>query len=229
VPRLVCKTSAGAGLVGSGGFDSHCLSPEPQEVFDMIVDARGLGCPKPVIMAEDALNDVQEGTIEVLVDNEASVRNLKRFAEKSGFYSEVQQQDGYWRVRITKGYACELPESPEKEPSEKKELLMIIGTDSLGKEEELGRKLMMGFLETLKVTRELPDMIFFLNAGVKLTTINGDAVKILKEIESMGVEIYSCGTCLKHYGLENELKVGYRGTTNHIVEGLKDFRKTVWV
>jgi len=41
--------------------------------------------------------------------------------------------------------------------------------------------------------------------------------------------MYSCGTCLKHYGLENELKVGHRGTTNHIVEGMKDFDKTVWI
>ncbi len=229
MPRLVCKTSAGAGLVGSGGFDSHCLSPVLSGGEIMLIDARGLGCPKPVIMAEDALKEIQEGTVEVLVDNEASVRNLRRFAEKSGMYSEVEQTDGYWKVKITKGYTCELPESPESEATEKRELLMIIGTDSLGKEEELGKKLMMGFLETLKVTRELPDMIFFLNAGVKLTTVNEEAVEILKEIEKMGVEIYSCGTCLKHYGLEADLKVGYRGSTNHIVEGLKDFKKTVWV
>jgi hypothetical protein len=45
----------------------------------------------------------------------------------------------------------------------------------------------------------------------------------------MGVEIFTCGTCLKYFGLESELKVGYRGTTNHIVEGMKEFRKTIWV
>jgi hypothetical protein len=54
-------------------------------------------------------------------------------------------------------------------------------------------------------------------------------VSILKEIEDLGVEIFSCGTCLKYYNLEDELKVGYRGTTNHIVEGIKDFKKVVWV
>jgi hypothetical protein len=45
----------------------------------------------------------------------------------------------------------------------------------------------------------------------------------------MGVEIFSCGTCLKYFGLESSLKVGYRGTTNHIVEGMKDFKKTIWI
>jgi hypothetical protein len=64
---------------------------------------------------------------------------------------------------------------------------------------------------------------------VKLTTVNTDICPVLKEIEAMGVEIYSCGTCLKHYNLESELKVGYRGTTNHVVEGMKDFEKTVWI
>jgi hypothetical protein len=29
--------------------------------------------------------------------------------------------------------------------------------------------------------------------------------------------------------LEAALKVGYRGTTNHIVEGMQDFDKVVWI
>jgi len=65
--------------------------------------------------------------------------------------------------------------------------------------------------------------------GVKLTTVNDEIAGVLREIEAMGVEIYSCGTCLKHYDLESSLKVGKRGTTNHIVEGLQDFDKVVWV
>ena len=75
----------------------------------------------------------------------------------------------------------------------------------------------------------MPHTIFFLNAGVKLTTTEAEIWTILKGIEAMGVEIYSCGTCLKHYNVEAELKVGHRGTTNHIVEGMKDFSKTVWI
>ncbi len=199
------------------------------------VDARGLGCPKPVVMAEEMLDTIEEGTVEVLVDNEASVSNLGRFARKNGMHTETEKKDGYWSVRITKGYVCDVTQEKaelrEEEGQEKagKDILMIIGTDTLGRDEEIGRILMKGFFETMKVTRDLPDMIFFLNAGVKLTTINEDVLPVIRDIESMGVEIFSCGTCLKHYGLESELKAGYRGTTNHIVEGIKDFGKVVWI
>lgn len=192
----------------------------------MIIDARGEVCPKPVLMAEEALSKIDEGIVEILVDNEASVGNLKRFAKKNAFYSETAKEDNYWRVKIVKGYPCELPE--EKREIEK-DILLVIATDTFGKEEELGKILVKPFFETLKVTKELPHTIFFMNSGVKLTTENEEIIPLLKEIEALGVEIYSCGTCLKYYNLESELKVGYRGTTNHIVEGMKEFKKTIWI
>ena len=110
----------------------------------------------------------------------------------------------------------------------KKSLMLVVGSDVLGKDETIGRVLMKGFFETMKAYKQLPHTIFFLNAGVQLTT-NAETIPILKEIETMGVEIYSCGTCLKHYDLESSLKVGHRGTTNILVEGLQDFDKVVWI
>jgi len=182
------------------------------------------------VLAEETLDTIEEGTVEVLVDNEASVSNLGRFAGKNGMHAETEKKNGYWSVKITKGYVRDftpedtvVKEKEQKQEKTGKDILMIIGTDTLGKEEEIGRILMKGFFETL------PDMIFFLNAGVKLTTINEEIIPLIRDIESMGVEIFSCGTCLKHYGLESQLKAGYRGTTNHIVEGIKDFGKVVWI
>lgn len=194
----------------------------------MLIDARGLGCPKPVIMAEEMLSKISEGVVEVLVDNEASVQNLSKFAGKSGFYYETAQTDGHWNVKIVKGYPCEIQDASGIKESEK-DMLLVVASDTMGKEEELGKILVKGFFETMKVTKEIPHTIFFLNAGVKLTTASAEIIPILKELESMGVEIFSCGTCLKYYNLESELKVGFRGTTNHIVEGMKSFEKTVWL
>ncbi|MBI5198623.1 MAG: sulfurtransferase-like selenium metabolism protein YedF [Nitrospirae bacterium] len=202
----------------------------------MLIDARGLGCPKPVTMAEESLAKIGEGIVEILVDNEAAVKNLSRFASKNSLYVETENIDNYWKVRLVKGYACEV-ESSELgvkssefgEKTEEKDILLIVGTDALGREEGLGKILMKGFFETMKVTKETPHTIFFLNTGVKLTTTDTDIIPILKDIAAMGVEIYSCGTCLKHYNIESELKVGHRGTTNHIVEGIKDFGKVVWI
>jgi hypothetical protein len=39
------------------------------------------------------------------------------------------------------------------------------------------------------VYQQVPDMIFFLNEGVNLTTVNDEIAAVLKEIEGMGVEI----------------------------------------
>lgn len=200
------------------------------ESLKMLIDARGEACPKPVLMAEEAISKISDGTLDILVDNEASVKNLTRFANKNGFYTENIKEDNYWRVKIVKGYPCEIaPETETQAPGPQPQAyFLIVATDTIGKDEELGKILIKAFFETMKVTKELPKSIFFLNAGVKLTTINEELIPILKEIEAMGVEIFSCGTCLKYYDLESELKVGFRGTSNHIIEGINDYR-TVWI
>ncbi len=198
----------------------------------MEIDARGKACPQPVMMTEEALKKITEGILEVVVDNEESALNVAGYAAQQGLFAETKKEGKDWRVKVVKGYACK-PTASQPEPpaasQKKKSLLLIVGTDSLGKDEDLGKKLMKGYLDTMKVYKQLPDMIFFLNAGVKLTTTNDEVAPILKEIEGLGVEIYSCGTCLKHYDLESKLKVGSRGTTNHIVEGMQDFDKVVWI
>ncbi len=195
----------------------------------MIIDARNQGCPKPVMMAEEALSKITEGIVEMIVDNEASAENLAWFAKSNAFYSETIRDGKDWRVKIVKGYICAPPQTQDEPKKAEKHLLVIIGTDTMGKEEELGKILMKAYFETMKIYREVPHTIFFLNAGVRLTTTNEEILPILKDIEAMGVEIYSCGTCLKHYGLEGSLKVGHRGMTNHVIEGMKNFSKTVWI
>ena len=200
----------------------------------MIIDARGLGCPKPVIMAEEALAKIEEGIVDILVDNEVSVKNLARFATKNGFYSENAREDSYWTVKIVKGYPCEVPtaepepEKPEQQVPEK-DLFLIIGTDAMGKDEGLGKILMKGLFETMKVYKEIPHTIFFLNTGVRLTTVDEEVIPILKQLDAMGVEIWTCGTCLDYFKLQSQLKVGFRGATTTILEGMKDFRNTVWI
>jgi selenium metabolism protein YedF len=199
----------------------------------MQIDARGKACPLPVMMTEEALSKLKEGVVEVLVDSEESALNVSGYAAQNGLFAETGREGRDWKVKVVKGYSCKPNAEFEMRNAElnpqRKTLMLVVGTDSLGKDEELGKKLMQGFFDTMKVYKQLPHTIFFLNAGVKLTTTNSGTTGVLKDIEAMGVEIYSCGTCLKHYELESELKVGNRGTTNHIVEGMQDFEKVVWV
>lgn len=196
----------------------------------MLIDARGQFCPKPVLMADEALSKINEGIVEIFVDNEVSVKNVTRFAATKGFYSETISENNCWRIKIIKGFPCEIPANESEETSEpEKDIFLIIASDVIGKDEKLGDILMKAFFDTILVTKETPHTIFFLNTAVRLTTLKEEYIKILKKFEELGVEIYSCGTCLKHFGLEAELSVGHRGSTNHIVEGIKDFKKTVWI
>ena len=199
----------------------------------MLIDARGHGCPKPVMMAEEALAKIGEGIIEVIVDDEDSALNVAGFAAQNGMFAETAREGKDWKVKVVKGYACKVQSSEFKVQSEKaeskKNLLLVVGSDVMGKEEALGKVLMKAFFDTMQVYKQLPHTLFFLNTGVNLTTVDTDIVGLLKDMETMGVEIYSCGTCLKQYNLESQLKVGHRGTMNIVVEGMQDFEKVVWV
>ncbi len=207
----------------------------------MQIDAREQGCPRPVMMAEEALSKIEEGIIEVLVDNEESAMNVAGFAAQNALFAESKKEGRDWRVKIVKGYACKVQTSEasprsrpdmgpvKREEAKKKSLLLIVGSDIMGREEDLGRTLMKAFFETIKVYKQLPHTIFFLNTGVYLTTTDVDIAGLLQEMEKMGVEIYSCGTCLTKYNLASKLAVGHRGTMNIVVEGMQDFEKTVWV
>lgn len=204
------------------------------------IDVRGLKCPEPLTKTQQELTSMSEGILIVLVESPSNW-NIQKYAKKQGMDVEIIKHKDHYEVKITKTPYSRPKENFLKriirdilkgntgEVQTNKDVLLIVGTDTMGKEEAIGCVLMKGFFETMKVTKEIPHTIFFLNAGVKLTTTDKELIPILKEIEGMGVEIFSCGTCLKHFDLESELKVGYRGTTNHIIEGIKDFGKVVWI
>lgn len=190
------------------------------------VDARGLCCPKPIILAEEALSKIEEGFITILIDNEASLENIKRYAERFGYYYEVEKENSFWKVKLVKGYTCKIA-SNEKKSS--RELLIIIASDTIGKDEKLGRILMKALFETMIAIKQLPNMIFLMNTAVRFSTTDDEFIDLLKKLEQEGVEIFTCGTCLKYYNLEEKLRVGFRGTTNHLIEGILDFDKNIWI
>lgn len=65
------------------------------------VDARGLSCPQPVIMARTA---IQAGKfpIEVLVETVTSRENVRRAAEKLGCKVQVEDLGDEFRLTLTK-------------------------------------------------------------------------------------------------------------------------------
>jgi len=67
------------------------------------VDARGLSCPQPVLLAQAAIKDIEKGKVQVLVDSATARDNITRFAQKSGWSVETQDQaDGVIQVTLTR-------------------------------------------------------------------------------------------------------------------------------
>ena len=197
------------------------------------VNAKGLPCPQPVIKTKEALESVKKGEkIKVILDNEASFRNVQKFvnAQKHKIVSTEKNGNEYIIIIEKVGdISKEVPISCEIPTEQKQDTFVIIATDTMGKEEKLGKILMKAYFETMLVHNLLPDRIFFMNTGIKLTTIEKDFIPLIKELERKGVEIYTCGTCLKYFQLEDQLKVGKRAGTDVYLEGIFYFKKTVWI
>lgn len=67
-----------------------------------MVDARGYLCPMPVVMVQDAIKKDQPATLEVLVDNETAVENIKRFAAHSGYQATAVEDGEDYRLTLKK-------------------------------------------------------------------------------------------------------------------------------
>lgn len=63
------------------------------------VDARGLSCPQPVLMALSKMREMKTGELEVLVDNEVSKENVTRAAGKEGWdVAQVREEAEEYRL-----------------------------------------------------------------------------------------------------------------------------------
>lgn len=179
----------------------------------MTIDARGKACPQPVVLALHALAELKEGeNLEVWVDNDAAVENLKRMAAQKGRAASVQKESDYWRVMIGEG-AQDAPQSAAQPNCGctvmGADAVVAIGSDTMGRgSEELGRALLKSFLYALAQLETPPRTMLFFNGGAKWTVEGSPSLEDLRELESRGTEILTCGTCLDYYGLKEKLAVG---------------------
>ncbi len=178
------------------------------------LDCRGLACPAPVLQTKEALEKEHPKVIKVVVDNEASRQNVSRFMESQNLEVTVLQEGPDFHVtgRIGKNAATEAP--VEKKPdTEHKKIMVMVANDCMGHgDDELGEKLMMSFLKTLKEMGEELWRLVFVNNGVKLTIADSNILPVIQELEKEGVHILVCGTCLTHFNLLDKKQVGE--TTN---------------
>jgi tRNA 2-thiouridine synthesizing protein A len=62
---------------------------------DLVLDAKGLNCPLPILRTKKSLKDVpMGGTIEVLATDPGSVADFQAFCRTTGNVLKEQSQDG---------------------------------------------------------------------------------------------------------------------------------------
>lgn len=189
------------------------------------VNAMGQQCPIPVVMAKDAINKMNgDGVVKVLVDNEIAVQNLERMAKHKGCeYKAEKIKDGEFAVIITVG-TVDSEEAKNEESSCQpdivdKNYIVVINTDTMGTgDEKLGKQLLKGFIFALSKQDILPSSMIFYNRGAFITTEGSESIEDLKNLEAMGVEILTCGTCMDYYGIKDKLQVGTPTNMYVIVE-----------
>ena len=68
-----------------------------------IVDARGLSCPQPVLLALNEIKKTEKGEIVILVDTDTSKENVSRAATSQGWNLKGVEPDGTgYRISISK-------------------------------------------------------------------------------------------------------------------------------
>ena len=197
--------------------------------MEKIIDCRGMACPLPVVNAKKAAEEHSSGDVlTVLVDNEIAVQNLSRFAEHKGFgVSAEKKAEKEYAVIMTISGAV-VAEAKEEEvacvmDSRRKGMLVVLSANTMGTgDPKLGTSLMKAFVFALTKQDSLPDTILCYNTGAYLTCEDADTLEDLKLLESEGVTILTCGTCLDFYGLKEKLAMG--GVTNmyDIVERMEN-------
>lgn len=202
----------------------------------IIVDARGKACPTPVIMTKKAVESAPGKTVTVVVDNEVAKENVSKFASSISYDVAVESSEGLYYLTLTPPGGAAQPVATENQPNvmesestlESRTYVVVVTTDAFGQgDSALGKLLMKNYIYALKELDNKPSSIIFLNRGVFLTTEGSEAINDLKELEKIGVEIISCGTCLDYYNLKEKLQVGSVGNMYTIAEKMSKNRAVV--
>ncbi|MCA9971316.1 MAG: DsrE family protein [Anaerolineales bacterium] len=90
---------------------------------------------------------------------------------------------------------------------------LYLSSDKMGEgDAELGRKLLLVFLEQLAASDVVVDVVGCVNSGILLTTTpDGPALPSLRALQARGARIATCGTCLDHHGRRALLQIGEVG------------------
>lgn len=185
-----------------------------------VIDCRGLACPEPVVRTKQALDQLKEGEMIVIVDNASSCNNVERFVRSQGCSAEIKEEGQDFYVHVQKPSGTRGEETTQSDGKAKK-VVVYINSHLLGEgDEALGSFLMKAFLKTLLDLETQPNRLILVNSGVQLAAEDSKVLESLQGLSEKGVEIACCGTCIDFYKLKGKTKVGIISNMYDIVQSM---------
>ncbi|WP_416207844.1 sulfurtransferase-like selenium metabolism protein YedF [Enterococcus sp. HY326] len=166
----------------------------------------GKPCPIPVIEAKKALQELgdEAGFVEVLVDNQVAVENIKKMAKGKHIPVEVTEISIEEFIILLKKPVSQVTESQETS-----EFVVIFGKQILGEgNPELGRMMMQSYIYSLTELPQAPTQLIFFHGGVFLTNQDSPVLEDLQKLANQGTQISTCGACLDFFDIKEQLAIG---------------------
>lgn len=196
------------------------------------VDACGLRCPQPLMLAKKALEAMAEGErLRVLIDNEISRDNLIRFLRDHGMAPVISFNEGVYALELEKLVGTSLlgdaaaycsPERPQSGA------VIVINHHGMGSgSEELGKILLQACVNTLGEVSPLPKAILCYNGGVFVAAEGAPTVPALMDLVERGVALLVCGTCIDYFDLKGKIATGTISNMYDILQKLSTAERII--
>jgi len=172
------------------------------------IDARGLACPEPVVRTKTKMKEFPE--IEIIVDNETALENIKRLASSSGWIFTYTSSENNFIINIASDNAqISDKQSGFSDSDSSKSSTIVFSSNKMGSgDDELGIILMKAFIHTILSLETTPSKLIFYNSGVLLAAEGSGVIDDLQALQEKGVELLICGTCVNFYNIGEKIKAG---------------------
>ena len=108
------------------------------------------------------------------------------------------------------------------------ETVLLITRNGMGEAEPvLQLKLIGTYLRLLDEGAVQPAAICFYTEGVRLAVTGSPVIAVLKSLETKGVRLILCSTCLDYFGLRDQVAVGIIGGMTDIIEAQRRAGKVI--
>jgi sulfur relay (sulfurtransferase) complex TusBCD TusD component (DsrE family) len=109
-----------------------------------------------------------------------------------------------------------------------KDTVILITNNGMGKADEKLQLALIGkYLDLLIQSESLPSVIAFYTEGVRLVCEGSPVLEQLHTLETQNVRLIICSTCLNHFALMEEVRVGIVGGMGDILEAQMKAEKVI--